>query len=97
MKKRVRVHPKLYLALIAGMLVFFGLSCAFSLYKITELNYHSEDLRRRKEELEVQVGRLNEELMYVRSDEYIVRVARDKLKMLMPGEIRYTNESPERQ
>lgn len=89
MKKKVRMRPKFYLLLIAAMLVFFSFSCAVSQFKINELSRRADVLRREKEEKEVQVGRLNEKLMYVRSDEYIIRVAREEAKLIMPGEIRY--------
>ena len=37
----------------------------------------------------MQVRELGERLTYVQSDDYVERVARDELNMLMPGEVRY--------
>ena len=44
-----------------------------------------------KEALQVRIRDLHEELEYVKSDEFIIRHARDVLKLVKPGEIRYTN------
>ena len=34
---------------------------------------------------------LSEQLAYARTDEYVMRIARDELGMILPGEVRYVN------
>ena len=38
-----------------------------------------------------EVEALSAQLEFAQTDEYVVRVARDELGMLMPGEIRYVS------
>ena len=41
--------------------------------------------------LAVEADVLKQKLVYAQTDEYVMRVARDELNMIMPGEIRYVN------
>ena len=91
MGRRVKAKPKFYAIIVVVMLLCFGVSCAVSLHRLSGARAHTDALRQEKEEMELRIRELNEELEYVKSDEFIVRYARDVLKMVRPGEIRYTN------
>ena len=46
---------------------------------------------RERDALAAEADALNKQLEYAQTDEYVVRVARDELNMIMPGEIRYVS------
>ena len=47
------------------------------------------EVNARRQTLLDEVEALSAELEFARTDEYVIRVARDELGMLMPGEVRY--------
>lgn len=54
----------------------------------------AEQLRqaqRERDELILQVDALSDQLDFAQTDDYVIRVARDELGMIMPGEVRYVN------
>ena len=91
MGKRVQARPKFYAILIVVMLLCFGISFAVSAHSMNAARDHADALVKEKEAMRVRIRDLNEELEYVKSDEFIIRHARDVLKLVKPGEIRYTN------
>ena len=92
MGRRVQAKPKFYAFVIFIMILCFGISCAVSANRLNAARSHTEELIQEKEAMQVRIRELNEELEYVKSDEFIIRYARDVLKLVKPGEIRYTNE-----
>ena len=44
-----------------------------------------------RDALFLQVDELSDRLAYAQTDEYVMRVARDELGMILPGEVRYVN------
>lgn len=50
-----------------------------------------EEVTERHKALYLQVNDLKEELEYAKTDDYIMRAARDELGLIMPSEIRYVN------
>ena len=92
MGRRVQAKPKFYAIIVAVMLLVFGISCAVSAQRVKAAREHADALVKEKEEILVKINELNEELEYVKSDEFIIRHAREVLKLVKPGEIRYKSE-----
>ena len=44
-----------------------------------------------RDALVLQVNALTDQLNFARTDDYVIRTARDELGMIMPGEVRYVN------
>lgn len=85
------VRPRFWLFIIAVMLIAFGVSF-FSVQNILRegrQEIHAAQQQRRA--LQEKVNKLQEDLTFIRSDDYIIRLARNELGMLMPDEIRYTD------
>lgn len=89
MRRKVQAKPKFYAIIIVVMILCFGISFAVSRHQLVKARNHADALVHEKEALNVKIAELNRELEYVRSDEFIIRYARDVLKMVKPGEIRY--------
>ena len=91
MQRRFRVAPRFYFFIIILMLALFALSFTLSQLRWQRLSAHADALEQTRAELAVRVRELGERLTYVQSDDYVERVARDELNMLMPGEVRYVS------
>jgi len=89
---RLNIRPRFWVIIIAIMLIAFSVSFAMAQHNLAEgravLEAALQERRMRKE----QVADLQEELDYVLSDDYIIRVARNELDMLMQDEIRYVSD-----
>lgn len=71
--------------------VLFAVLCIISIFSF---NAEKQELLAQKEELEEQIARCEEEILSMENDlskpyddEYIIRVAREKLNMRLPEEI----------
>jgi len=89
MRRKLQAKPKFYAMVIIIMILCFGISCAVSQHRLVKARSHADALCHDREALNVKIAGLERELEYVRSDEFIIRYARDVLKMVKPGEIRY--------
>lgn len=89
MRRRFRARPKFYGIIIALLILFFGVSCGVSQYRLNKASQHADALAQEKLAMENELRLLNEELAYVQSDEYVLRAARNELKLIFPNEIRY--------
>lgn len=87
--RRFRPQPRFYGILIALMLLVFTASGLVSLHRLKLATRHADALELEKAALESELRSLNAELEYVQSDEYILRAARNELKLIFPNEIRY--------
>lgn len=91
MRTRLRVRPRFLLILIALMLIVIGFSFAAAQSRYKQSVEHCEALMAEKLSLTNRINSLSEQLEYVKTNEYIIRTARDELNMIMPGEIRYVS------
>lgn len=89
MRRRLHARPKFYTILIVLTALFFIISCGVMQHRLSRASAHADALEQEKLVLALKVRSLNEEIEYVQSDEFILRAAREELKLLMPGEIRY--------
>ncbi len=88
---RRRVKPRFWGFMIAVTLVVFLAS--FAVLRI-RYSYGAERLEQalsERDALAAEADVLEKQLKYARTDAYVMRVARDELNMIMPGEIRYVN------
>ena len=88
---RLRIKPRFWAFAIAVTVFVFGIS-----FLAMQLRYAQgvERLRQAREQrnaLSLAVSDLSDQLAYAQTDAYIVRIARDELGMIMPGEVRYVN------
>lgn len=88
---RLRIRPRFWLFIIALMLIAFGASFATAQRSLQEGQRMLDAATAEHRAMEQTVSGLREELEFVQTDEYIIRVARAELGMIMPGEIRYVS------
>ena len=91
MQRRIRIQPRFWVFVIAVMLVCFSVSFIVTQVRYGQISDHVDALSQEKVGLMNRVNELNSTLSYVRTDEYVERVARDELNMIRPGEIRYVS------
>jgi len=88
---RRRVKPRFWGFMIAVTLLVFLAS--FVVMRI-RYNYGAQRLAQAqsaRDALAVTAQSLGDQLKFAQTDEYVMRIARDELNMIMPGEIRYVN------
>jgi len=88
---RRRVKPRFWGFMIAITLIVFLAS--FAVMRI-RYGYGAQRLAQaisERDALAAEADALGDQLEYAQTDEYVIRVARDELNMIMPGEIRYVN------
>lgn len=91
MQRRVNTQPRFWAFVIAVMLVCFMMSGVVSQLHYSRVSGRVYDLSSEKLMLTSRIADLKNQLKYVQTDDYIQRVARDELNMIMPGEIRYVS------
>ena len=92
-KVRPRTTPRFWLFMIVTTLIVFGVSFGVLQHRYSEGERQLARINDYRDELDLQVRDLNEELEYVQTDAYIIRAARDQLGLIMPSEVRYVNGS----
>ena len=88
---RRRVTPKFWLLVIAVTAVIFGASFVVLQARYSQGARQLDRVRAYRDQLFLQVDELSDRLDYVRTDDYVVRTARDELGMILPDEVRYVN------
>ena len=91
MQRRVNVKPRFYIFILALMILCFTASFAVAQVHYSRMAAQVDHLTLERLALSNRITELNARLNYVRTDDYIERVARDELNMIMPGEIRYVS------
>ena len=91
MAMRRRVKPRFWIFMIAVTLIVFCASFAVMRARFALGDRRMEQAMARRGELALRAGELNEQLAFAQTDDYVIRVARDELGMIMPGEVRYVN------
>ena len=90
---RRRVKPRFWGFMIAVTLIVFLASFAVMRIRYGYGAQRLEQIRSERDALAAQADALGKQLEYARTDEYVIRVARDELNMIMPDEVRYVNGS----
>ena len=91
MQRRISPRPRFFMFVIVFMLLCFTVSGVASQLHYSQVSERVTGLTAERVALSSRVKQLNSRLVYVRSDDYVERVARDELNMIMPGEIRYVS------
>ena len=91
MQRRISIQPRFWVFVIVVMLICFTASYAVTQLRYGQITDHVNALTQEKVGLIDRISQLSSELSYVRTDEYVERIARDELNMLRPGEIRYVS------
>lgn len=86
---RLRIQPRFWLIVIALMLIAFSVSFALAQHSLNEGRQALAAATAQRDALRDEVHTLKTTLEFSQTDDYIIRVARDELGMIMPGEIRY--------
>ena len=88
---RRRVKPRFWLFMIAVTLLVFGASFLVAQSRYEQGQARLKQTQQERDALILEVNALSDQLAFARTDDYVVRVARDELGMIMPGEVRYVN------
>ena len=88
---QLHVKPRFCLILIAVMLVVFTVSIGISCHDLRTGAKRMASVEAEYDAMLLELDQLREELAFAGTDEYVERVARNELEMVMPGEIRYVS------
>lgn len=88
---RRRVKPRFWVFLIGVTLVVFMASFAVMRVRYAQGERRLAQARAEHDAMATQVNLLTDQLTFARTDDYVIRIARDELGMIMPGEVRYVN------
>ena len=91
LQRRISIQPRFWVFVIVVMLICFGTSYAVTQMRYGQVTQHVNALNQEKVGLMDRISELSSQLSYVRTDDYVERVARDELNMIRPGEIRYVS------
>ena len=87
--KRKTVRPRFFVLL---SLIAVAVFCAGTMAVRARMDQNAELLKQVRQEQQAlvdELDRLEEEIEYAQTEEYIENAAREELKWLKPGEIRY--------
>ena len=90
---RPRMTPAFWLIMIVSTVIVFSVSFGVLQHRYSEGERQLARINEYRDELDLQVRDLNDELEYVQTDDYIIRAARDQLGLIMPSEVRYVNSA----
>ena len=88
---RRRVKPRFWVLMIVVTLLVFGVSFTVMRARYAQGEARLRQARSDRDALILQVNALTDQLNFARTDDYVIRTARDELGMIMPGEVRYVN------
>ena len=88
---RRRVKPRFWVIMIALTVIVFATSFAVMSRRYAQGEQRLKQVQSDRDALILQVSALSDKLDFARTDDYVIRVARDELGMIMPGEVRYVN------
>ena len=88
---RRRVKPRFWVFMIAVTLFVFLTSFAVMRIRYAQGAQRLEKAQSERNALAVEAKMLSDQLAFAQTDDYVIRIARDELGMIMPDEIRYVN------
>ena len=86
---RFRVKPRFWFIMIIVTAIIFGVNLLVQNNRLKEGEKRIAELNERRNAAILKNNALADELEFAHTDQYIIRVARDELDMIMPGEVRY--------
>ena len=88
---RRRMTARFWLFMIVTMLIVFGVSFAVLQHRYRQGERQLNEICSSRNDLILEIQDLEKALAYSKTDDYIVRAAKDELGYIMPGEVRYVN------
>ena len=93
MARRKQVKARFWLILMAALLSLF-----FALYTsqenlIQQRSRYIQELLQQKTQLEIEIDSAERRLDFAKSDDYVERIARSQLGLIMPDEVLYVNSA----
>lgn len=93
-RKRWKVTPRFFLFLLLLLSLWIALGFAARYFRIVSLQNQLVRIRREIAAMEARNEELEKQIEYLQSDEYIEKVAREKLGLVKPGETVYIMAEP---
>ena len=90
---RRRTTPKFWVYMIVVTMIVFSVSFVVMQHRYEQGAIQLAQVKAYRDQLTLDVQDLNDQLAYAQTDDFIMRAARDQLGMIMPGEVRYVNNS----
>ena len=88
-RRSLHARPRFYL-LLAGLLALgFGLNLGLTGLRMGRLDARIAELTAQRQAQTEQLNALERELAYAQTDACVERIARSRLNLIYPGEIRY--------
>ena len=88
---RRQVKPRFWVFIIAITAIVFFASIAAAQHRYSLGAERLRQARDERDEIILRANALSDQLAFAQTDDFVMRVARDELQMIMPGEIRYVN------
>ncbi len=89
------MSQRAYRLIIIAAVVLFGLSLTAGIVRIASINRQTEALLKESKQWVVKVDQVKDEIDAATSDEYVERVARERLGLVKPGETLYVVAQPD--
>lgn len=88
---RRRTKPRFWVFMIFVTLIVFCASFAVAQHRYAQGAERLQQACQERDEVILRANALSNQLDFAQTDDYVIRVARDELGMIMPGEVRYVN------
>lgn len=88
---RRRVKPRFWVLMIVVTAVVFLSSFAVMQLRFNQGAARLAQAESERDALALQARTLSDQLEFAATDDYVIKVARDELNMIMPDEVRYVN------
>lgn len=86
-----RTSPRFWMIVIAFMLISFTISFLFAQHTFQQSALALAEAQEARDALIDRIEELTMELDFAQTDEYVIRIARNELGMIMPNTVRYIN------
>lgn len=89
MRRRLHATPRFYLMITGILALAFGLSCGLTALRACRLDRRIAELELQRRAQAEQLSALEGELAWAQTDACVEMLARSRLNLIYPGEIRY--------
>jgi len=93
MRRRIHVRPRFFIMAIVIMALVFGAGHIAAQRSLAAGARQLSLLQEQTIALSMQIAETKEEIDFAQTDDYILRIAREELGLILPGEIRYVASS----
>ncbi len=85
-RKRWKLTPRFWILVGAAFFLYMSISYVTGYVQIWQIRREIRQIEEEISRAELRNDQLREELIYLRSDEYVERIAREELGLVRPGE-----------